>query len=127
MSTDAVNKKPTLWAGISGLLLDRTILLIGLIFIIVMVMLIWRQTRLENRLVESTAQEEARRYTEALATFRTLYTREVVEAVRSQEIVVTHDYDEDKYEGKAVPLPATLSMLIGNEMAKRGSSGQTAL
>ncbi|MDA1055962.1 MAG: PAS domain S-box protein [Planctomycetota bacterium] len=129
MSMDAQShrEKPTLWAGISGLLLDRTIVLIGLVLIIIMVLLIWHRAQVGHRLVESTAQEEARRYTEALATFRTLYTREVVEPLRSQNIVVTHDYELDKYEGKAIPLPATLSMLIGNELAKRGSNGQTAL
>jgi len=129
MSTDAKNRneKPNLWAEIIALLLDRTIVLIGLVYILIMVILVWRQAQLEDRLVESAAQEEARRYTEALTTFRTLYSREVVETVRQQNIVVTHDYDQGENKGKAIPLPATLSMMIGNEMAKQELGGQTAL
>ncbi len=129
MSTDIKNPKgkPAPWAGIVDLLLDRTVVLVGLVYILIMVILIWRQVQLEARLVESTAHSEAQRYSEALTTFRTLYTREVVEMLRHQDIVVTHDYDQEEYEGKAIPLPATLSMLIGNEMAKKELGGQTAL
>ena len=60
---------------------------------------------------------QRRCYTDALAVFRTLYASEVVETVRTQNVVVTHDYDEGENKGKAIPLPATLSMLIGNRMA----------
>ncbi len=110
-----------------GLLLDRTIVLIALVFILILVILQWHQSQLEDRLVESTAQEEARRYTEALTVFRTLYTREVVETVRHQGIEVSHDYDQGEKKGKAIPLPATLSMKLGNEMGKLELDGQTAL
>ena len=129
MSTNAKNRneKSRPWAEITALLLDRTVVLIGLVYITIMVILVWRQAQLEDRLVESAAQEEARRYTEALATFRTLYTREVVETVRRQDIVVTHDYDQGENKGKAIPLPATLSMMIGNEMAKQELGGQTII
>ena len=61
---------------------------------------------------------------DALAEFRTIYTSEVVERVRQQGITVTHDY-EDR-EG-AVPLPATLSMMLGNQIGARESKTQTRL
>jgi len=129
MSIDGLKKteKPSLGVGFASLLLDRTLVLIGLVYIAIMVILVWRQAQLEDRLIKSAAQEEARHYTEALAAFRTLYSREVIETVQNFEIVVTHDYDHEKHEGKAIPLPATLSILIGNEVAKQKLGGQTAL
>lgn len=129
MSTDSNNRndQPSRGVGLASLLFDRTILLLALMFVVMVAVLIWHQARLEDRLVESTALEEARRYTDALATFRTLYTREVVGTVKKQGITVTYDYDKEQHEGKAIPLPATLSMKIGNEMAKKEVGGQTAL
>ena len=96
-------------------------------FVVMIAVLLWHQSRLERRLVETTVIEEAERFTEALSAFRSLYASEVVESVRNQDITVTFDYDEEIHEGKAIPLPATLSMKIGNEMSKKKLGGQTAL
>ncbi len=73
-------EKPTLVARIIDLLLRRSPVLIGLLYFIIMVIMVWRQAQLEDRLVESAAKEETHRYTEALATFRTHYNREVVKS-----------------------------------------------
>ncbi|MBM3463776.1 MAG: response regulator, partial [Armatimonadetes bacterium] len=63
-------------------------------------------------------------FSEALAEMRTLYTSEVVETVRAQGIPVSHDYKKIK---GAIPLPATLSMRLGNRLAEKGSGGETRL
>ena len=42
-------------------------------------------------------------------------------------IEVTHDYDSDEKRGEAIPLPATLSMKLGNELASQLDGGRTRL
>ena len=70
---------------------------------------------LEGDLVESLAIEDARRYAQALREFRTLYTSEVVERAMANGTQITHDYKE--HPG-ALPLPATLSMLLGKRLSQ---------
>lgn len=84
----------------------------------------WHLNGLQSQLNERTALVHAKLYAEAIAEFRTLYTREVVETVRDQGIAVTHDY-EDR-EG-AIPLPATLSILLGKRIGELGSGAQVRL
>ncbi|MFT4977456.1 MAG: signal transduction histidine kinase/CheY-like chemotaxis protein, partial [Myxococcota bacterium] len=64
----------------------------------------------------------AKQYSEALSAFRTLYTREVVSRLKGSGIRITHDYHEHE---SAIPLPATLSMMLGAELGK-GASGAGA-
>ena len=79
-------------------------------------------TRLQSQLNESTALEHAKLYGEAITEFRALYTEEVVETVRKHGIAVTHDY---KHRAGAIPLPVTLSMLLGMRIGELGSGAQT--
>jgi len=69
--------------------------------------------KLESQLVESIALKDAAQYSNALTQFRTLYTSEVVERAREGGTMVTHNYLE---EPGSIPLPATLSILLGNRM-----------
>ncbi|MBI5365499.1 MAG: DUF3365 domain-containing protein [Planctomycetes bacterium] len=75
-------------------------------------------------LIEFKTVRDAELYAQALAEFRTVYTSEVVETVRSKGILVTHDY-----VGKdgAIPLPATLSMLLGERIGGHGTGAETRL
>jgi hypothetical protein len=59
-----------------------------------------------------------------VAEFRTLYTSEVVSTAKDHGLEITHDY-KDKLG--AIPLPATLSMLLGNRLAEKEDGGQTRL
>jgi len=68
---------------------------------------------LESRLIEAMALNDARSYSRALTEFRTLYTSEVIERVRHGGVEVTHNYLE---EDGAIPLPATLSLILGNRL-----------
>ncbi len=77
--------------------------------------MLWNLSRLSSNLIESTALQDAARYSKALAEFRTLYTSEVVARVEGHNIDVTHDYLTK--EG-AIPLPATLSMELGHQHAR---------
>jgi signal transduction histidine kinase/DNA-binding response OmpR family regulator len=101
-----------------------TILKLSILFCIGMAVVLWYSHRLTETLVKSTALQDAARYTDALAEFRTLYTSEVVENVRDHGITVKHDYESHE---KAIPLPATLSVILGNRIAKKGTGGHTRL
>ncbi|MBL4889173.1 MAG: response regulator [Candidatus Lindowbacteria bacterium] len=90
------------------------------LFIVAAVLLVWQQYSLQDELIEKSAIENARLYSQALAEFRTIYTSKVVEKVRAHGMEVTHDYaDKDT----AIPLPATLSMELGKAIGeKRGGA-----
>ena len=74
------------------LLHERTILVLLLLFCLGMGCMLWYVSRLQSNLIASIALQDASLYAQALAEFRTLYTSEVVEAVRPHGIEVTHDY-----------------------------------
>lgn len=110
-----------LWRGLSKvrdvtqlLLYRRTIGVLTLMFVVGIAGVAWVVYRLQARLVESVALSDAALYSDALQAFRTLYTSEVVERVRPYGVEVTHDYLST--DG-AIPLPATLAILLGNRMA----------
>ena len=84
----------------------------------------WHLSRLQTQLNETAALQSAELYSEAISQFRTLYTSEVVETARSHGIVVSHDYDN---QDGAIPLPATLSMLLGRRIGETGSGANTRL
>jgi signal transduction histidine kinase/ActR/RegA family two-component response regulator len=72
--------------------------------------------QIERDLVESLAIEDAARYSDTLREFRTLYTSEVVERAVANGTRITHDYQNDP---GALPLPSTLSMLLGKRLTSR--------
>jgi signal transduction histidine kinase len=89
------------------------------------VLLIALFTSYQSRaLMEATALQNAALYSEAIAEFRTLYTSEVVETVRAQGVTVAHDY---KDRPGAIPLPATLSMILGERIGTHRSGAHTKL
>ena len=106
------------------LLYQRTVLVLTLLFFVGVVSVLWHLTRLSSNLVESATLQSVARYSEALAEFRTLYTSEVVARVQNHGIEVTHDYANR--EG-AIPLPATLSLTLGEHIGQKGSGIQVRL
>jgi adenylate cyclase len=68
--------------------------------------------------------QDASLYAQALAEFRTLYTSEVVETVRPHGIEVTHDY---MTHAGAIPLPVTLTMLLGKRISAHETGAQIRL
>ncbi|MCJ8271775.1 MAG: ATP-binding protein [Psychrosphaera sp.] len=77
-----------------------------------------------SRAMEQNAITGAQRYLEALTEFRTLYTSEVVNRVTRLGLKATHDY-RDVYG--AIPLPATLSMALGEKIGAHQSGAKTFL
>ncbi len=73
----------------------------------------WHVDELRNSLIHSSSINTARLYTTALNQFRSLYTSEVVHTARKSKLDVSHDYAA---RDNAIPLPATLSMLLGEKI-----------
>ena len=106
------------------LLHERTILVLALIFCAGVAGVLWQVSRVQSNLVATIALQDASLYTQALTEFRTLYTSEVVETVRDYGIEVTHDYAT---KAGAIPLPVTLSMLLGQRLGVERSGAQPRL
>lgn len=77
--------------------------------------LFWQVDVLRIKLIESTSLSHAQLYSDAITTFRSLYTSEVVARAKSTGIDVVHNYEE--IDG-AIPLPATLSMRVASSIGK---------
>ncbi|MGI9287508.1 MAG: Tll0287-like domain-containing protein [Pseudomonadales bacterium] len=69
----------------------------------------------ELNIREASTLRGAENYIQAIESFRTLYTSSVAEPIREMGIEVTHDYQDKE---SAIPLPATLSMELGEDIAK---------
>ncbi len=117
-------KASNVFRGDGGLLQDKTILALSVLFGVAVGGLVWHQANQRSRLIESSALQQAARYSDAVAEFRTLYTSEVVATAIDHGLEVTHDF---KDKAGAIPLPATLSMLLGNRLAEKQSGGRTRL
>jgi signal transduction histidine kinase len=106
------------------LLHRRPILVLAILAIGGALVIWWHIANLSHTLLESKALRDADLYSEAIAEFRALYTSEVVETVMQRGIEVTHDY---KAKESAIPLPATLSLLLGKRIGEHGSGAETRL
>jgi len=80
---------------------------------------LYHMAHTSETLVEATALEEGAQISEALGAVRSLYTSEVVHRLESHGIRATHDYRQHAGE---IPLPATLTHMLGEQLAQ-GSSG----
>lgn len=106
------------------LLHERTILVLLLLFCLGMGCMLWYVSRLQSNLIASIALQYASLYAQALAEFRTLYTSEVVETVRPRGVEVTHDYMS---HAGAIPLPVTLTILLGKHISAHEAGAQIHL
>ena len=102
----------------------QIIVILAMLFGLGVILMLWHVDRLQSDLVESMALADASLYNQALTEFRTLYTREVVERVRTRGIEVLHNYQD--IEG-AIPLPATLSIELGQRIGLHQSGAEARL
>ncbi|MCZ6918535.1 MAG: DUF3365 domain-containing protein, partial [Gemmatimonadetes bacterium] len=107
-----------------NLIFERTILVLAVIFGAGIAVILWYVYLQQSRLIEAQAIQHAASLSQALGEFRTLYTAEVVERVRARGIEVTHDFQD---RDGAIPLPATLSMMLGDSLTEKGAGGRTRL
>ncbi len=97
---------------------DRPVPVLSAVLLIGLAFLGWYAFQLSDRLIESNAINNASRTAQMLATFRTIYTSDVVSRVRGHGVDIRHDYDE--HDG-AIPLPATLSIKLGEQIGSLGT------
>lgn len=95
-----------------------------LFFVVSTCLVIWYTSRVANNLVMISARENAERYTEALSTVRSVYTSEVVGPASKAGITATHDYLQ---RDGTIPLPATLTIAIGDRIGQSDSGVEVAL
>ena len=95
---------------------SASVLIIG--FLVVIGVLLWQASLGQQKLIRTAALQQADLYSQTIADVRTLYTSEVVTRVASLGVVVTHAYDTTV---GAIPLPATLSMKLGDLITERGA------
>jgi len=100
------------------------ILILVLLFFFATLGAVWHVSQLQSRLIESDAIKNARLFSDALTEFRTLYTSEVVNTAKRHGLEIAHDYAGKE---NAIPLPATLSMLLGEKMGQHASGSKTML
>ena len=103
---------------------DRTVTMMVALFVIGAALILWQQWRFQSDMVKYMAQEDAKAYSEALATFRTVYTANVIGTAKKHGLEVTHDFDQKE---KAIPLPATLTKILAQEIGEQGSGIKASL
>jgi diguanylate cyclase (GGDEF)-like protein len=106
------------------LFVDHTFKLLILLFALGIGIVLWHLNQLSAKQIEQTAIRTAEIYSEVLTTFRTLYTSEVVLAAEAHGMEISHNY---KNIDGVIPLPATLSMLLGKRIGESGSDIKSRL
>jgi serine/threonine protein kinase len=81
---------------------------------------LWSLSRLSEELVRSTALKSAAQYSEMLEEVNNVYSSEVVNRVQSEKVKVAANYAD--IHG-AIPLPATLTYVLGQRISEKSTSG----
>jgi len=105
-------------------IVKHTLLLLSLMSITVMLVAFSYLSRSSEQATQDSAITSAQHYLQALAEFRTLYTTEVVQVAKRYGLKVSHDY---RHQDNAIPLPATLSMALGERIGGHQSGAKSFL
>lgn len=72
--------------------------------------------RFEESVLETNSIQDAKLFAQAISSFRTLYTSEVISKVQANtNLEITHEYKNNPH---GIPLPASFSTLVGEEISK---------
>jgi signal transduction histidine kinase len=105
-------------------LFDHGVLLLTVLIVVMVVASFSYLRRLQEQLLTALPVEGTRLQLQTLEEVRALYTSEVVEVARKQGIEVTQDYHGKE---RAIPLPATLMIELGQRLAQSRASLQVRL
>ncbi len=106
-------------------ILDKHIVSVLISFSIIGASLIlFHFTTFQKKLVETMTLESAESIADALVEFRSIYTTEVVATAKKSGMRVTHDYKDHEH---AIPLPATLNMMLGEKITGKMDNTTTRL
>lgn len=114
----------TLHAMVVQLIFERTVLLLAVMFCLGVTATLWHLSHLSANLAEFGALQGTSLYSESLTELRTFYGSQVVDRVRPQGVMVTHDYGS--HEG-AIPIPATFSIEFGKHIGEKNPGMQIRL
>lgn len=95
-----------------------------LVFVCIIAGMLWHVSYLVSSVSRSSALNNARLYVEALKEFRTLYSSHVVETVAQHGIKASHNFDP---QSDSIPLPVTLTMILGENIGKKIDGAKTKL
>jgi adenylate cyclase len=84
---------------------------------------LWELSRLSEYLVRTSALESAAQQSEILDEVNKYYTAEVVERAKLRGVEATHDYATRKDRKDFIPLPATLTIELGQHISDRTQEG----
>ena len=101
----------------------RSLIIVFVVLSSISAAMIFHIHHLQENIIRSSALENAKLITNAITSFRTLYTSEVIETIQDHGIKITHDYKR----GKSIPLPATLAIMIGERIGNSGSGVRSDL
>ncbi|HSH04718.1 MAG TPA: ATP-binding protein [Anaerolineae bacterium] len=95
---------------------QQSLIIIGVLFLVGMVAILWEVNQLQTNLIRLTALEQTSNYSQALVEVNRLYSSEVVGRLRGQEgVVMTHNYEE---QAGAIPIPATFRIILGERISE---------
>jgi signal transduction histidine kinase len=100
-----------------GLLLRRPLLLITIYTLLVGALIAMQVAHHTRQIKEATVREAAESYSAAITQFRDYYSNEVVPRARKAGVEVTADFHSKE---AAIPLPATLTIELGDRLSKEG-------
>ncbi|MBL4651567.1 MAG: DUF3365 domain-containing protein [Flavobacteriales bacterium] len=104
-------------------LYSKTYLTLAILFVVGLAIVLVPLGQLSKNIVEINALESAKLYADAITEFRTIYTSEVIDRI-ADSTYVGHDYLS---VDNGIPLPATLSMLLGKRIGDNTNGGSTKL
>jgi signal transduction histidine kinase len=100
----------------------RHLMLLGglhVVFIVAFIAVVWAR---QQQLIAVSALENATELARTVTEFRSLYTEEVVARIEGTPVVARRDYESHAH---AIPLPATLSMMLGERLGTSGGARTT--
>ena len=100
-----------------GLLLRRPLLLVALYALLVGVLILLQTAHHSEQISRATVLQAAESYSAAITQFRDYYSTEVVPRARKAGVEVTHDFHAKE---TAIPLPATLTIELGERLSNQG-------
>jgi len=102
---------------------SRIILYILIFFTCVSAGMVWYTYRLEQNVLESSALHNAEFFADTIGEFRALYTSEIVYKALKSGLQLSRDYQKED----AIPLPVTMSKLLGERIGQNGSGAEVKL
>ncbi|NQY11738.1 MAG: DUF3365 domain-containing protein [Flavobacteriales bacterium] len=96
------------------LLYSKTYITLSVLFLVGLGIILYPLGQLSKKTIEINALKSAEFYSSVLDEFRSIYTSEVINRV-PDSLYVGHDYLN---HDNGIPLPATLSMILGNKLGE---------